>query len=100
MVAYCSEYEGFGLPPVEAMACGGAVVASAVGALPQVCGDGAVLVARANVESWTAAVRPLLHDSVGNAALRERGLAAASKLSWRATAEATVGAYRGAGLIP
>lgn len=100
VVAYSSQYEGFGLPPVEAMACGGAVVASAVGALPQVCGDGAVLVADATTESWVRALRPLLHDDAANRELRARGLAAMSELSWQATAEATVAAYRAAGLMP
>ncbi|MFF2083075.1 glycosyltransferase family 4 protein [Nocardia sp. NPDC058176] len=100
VVAYCSEYEGFGLPPVEAMACGGAVVASAVGALPQVCGDGAVLVERTNVSAWVRAMRPLLHDEQANRELRDRGLVAAAALSWESTAAATVAAYRGAGLLP
>lgn len=99
VVAYCSQYEGFGLPPVEAMACGGAVVASAVGALPQVCGDGAILVERTGVDAWTRALRPLLHDADANRELRERGLLAMTKLSWQATAEATVAAYRSAGLL-
>ncbi|MFC4128049.1 glycosyltransferase family 4 protein [Nocardia rhizosphaerae] len=100
VVAYCSQYEGFGLPPVEAMACGGAVVASAVGALPQVCGDGAVLVEPATTDAWARALRPLLHDAAANRELRERGLIAMAKLSWQATAEATVAAYRTAGLLP
>lgn len=100
VVAYCSQYEGFGLPPVEAMACGGAVVASAVGALPQVCGDGAVLVEQTDVHAWVRAMRPLLHDESVNRELRERGLVAAAALSWQATAEATVIAYRTAGLLP
>ncbi|MEU4596562.1 glycosyltransferase family 1 protein [Nocardia sp. NPDC023988] len=100
VVAYCSEYEGFGLPPVEAMACGGAVVASAVGALPQVCGDGAILVEGTNPEAWVRAMRPLLHDEAANRELRDRGLVAMTKLSWQATAEATVAAYRTAGLLP
>lgn len=100
VVAYCSQYEGFGLPPVEAMACGGAVVASAVGALPQVCGDGAVLVAQTNVGAWVRSIRPLLDDEPANTDLRARGLAAAARLSWQATAEATVAAYRTAGLLP
>ncbi|MFJ2839549.1 glycosyltransferase family 4 protein [Nocardia sp. NPDC087230] len=99
VVAYCSQYEGFGLPPVEAMACGGAVVASAVGALPQVCGDGAVLVARSVAEDWAKALRPLVHDAAANQDLRRRGLAAVSALSWQATAAATVAAYRAAGLM-
>ncbi|GGK33519.1 glycosyltransferase family 4 protein [Nocardia camponoti] len=99
VVAYCSQYEGFGLPPVEAMACGGAVVASAVGALPEVCGDGAVLVASTTVDAWTSVLRPLLADAEANLALRDRAVAAMSKLSWRSTAEATVVAYRAAGLL-
>lgn len=97
VVAYASRYEGFGLPPVEAMACGGVVAASAVGALPQVVGDGAVLVARHNRTDWTTALRPLLRDAAHRDALRQRASAAAARLSWRSTAEQTVAAYRSAG---
>lgn len=100
VVAYASRYEGFGLPPVEAMACGGAVVASAVGALPQVVGNGAVLVGAHTLQAWTTAVRPLLHDDERRHALRECGVAAAARLSWRSTAQQTVAAYRSLGVRP
>ncbi len=93
VVAYASKYEGFALPPVEAMACGAAVVASTVGALPQVVGDGAVLVSDHTAAEWVAALRPLLDDADARNALRERATVAASRLSWAGTAERTKDAY-------
>jgi glycosyltransferase involved in cell wall biosynthesis len=90
VTAYCSRYEGFGLPPVEAMACGGAVVASAVGALPEVAADGAVIVEKHDVEAWSDALRAALDDADD---LRRRGVIAASALSWKTTADATLALY-------
>lgn len=98
VVAYASRYEGFGLPPVEAMACGGAVVASAVGALPQVVTNGAVLVRAHTVRAWVAAMRPPLGDDAHNRELRERAVSEAGRLSWAATAAQTVAAYRTMGV--
>ena len=97
ITAYASKYEGYGLPPVEAMACGGAVVASAVGALPQVVGDGAVLVRSHRVEDWVAAMRPVAFDAPTRAELTSAALAVASTMSWSRTAERTAWAYRDAG---
>lgn len=97
VVAYASRYEGFGLPPVEAMACGAAVVASAVGALPQVVGDGAFLVARHTPQCWVAALRPLLRDDAERRDLRARASVCAARMSWASTADQTVVAYRMAG---
>ena len=99
VTAYASKYEGFGLPPVEAMACGAAVVASAVGALPQVVGDGAVLVDSPRVDDWVAALRPLLHDREARDALRANAVTAAATMTWHRTAERTVAAYRDAGAL-
>lgn len=99
VTAYASHYEGYGLPPVEAMACGGAVVASAVGALPQVVGDGAVLVTGHDVDDWVRAIRPLIRDAQTRDELVESGVAVASALSWDTTARDTVAAYRFAGLV-
>lgn len=98
ITAYASRYEGYGLPPVEAMACGGAVVASAVGALPQVVADGAVLVRSHHVDAWTAAMRPLACDEAARSELTASALAQASTLTWTRTAELTAQAYRDAGV--
>ncbi len=97
ITAYASKYEGFGLPPVEAMACGAAVVASAVGALPQVVGDGAVLVNSSKIDDWVTAMRTLLYDPDARETLQARAIAAAATMTWDRTAERTVAAYRAAG---
>ncbi|MEK8070998.1 glycosyltransferase family 4 protein [Rhodococcoides navarretei] len=98
VTAYASRYEGYGLPPVEAMASGGAVVASAVGALPDVVGDGAVLVGSENVDDWVQAMKPIVFDADARAALVASAAVATREISWRRTAELTAEAYRAAGV--
>lgn len=88
-----SFYEGFGLPPLEAMACGTPVVVSNRASLPEVAGDAALLVDPDDVESISAALRRVLTDVQLAADLRARGLAHAALFSWEQTARQTLALY-------
>lgn len=94
LVAYPSRYEGFGLPPLEAMACGAAVVASRVTSLPEVLGAGAAFAPPADAEALGKLLSDLVADSERRAELAVAGLRRAGEYSWNATADATVRAYR------
>lgn len=94
VVAYPSFYEGFGLPPLEAMACGTPVVTSTGGALPEVCGEAALLVDPADTAGLADALRRALMDRALRATLRERGLRRAAGFTWANTAAGLVEVFR------
>ena len=98
VVAYPTRYEGFGLPPLEAMVCGAPVIASRVASLPEVLGDGARLVPPGDVAAWTVALRELVADDAARATLATEGRKRAGALSWTATAAATLAVYRRLGV--
>ena len=89
-----SYYEGFGLPPLEAMACGTPVVSSNRGALPEVVEDAALIVDPAEEGSIARALERIWSDEGLRARLRERGLKQAQNFSWRKTAEETLAVYK------
>jgi glycosyltransferase involved in cell wall biosynthesis len=88
-----SRYEGFGLPPLEAMACGTPVVTSNVSSLPEVVGDAAVLVNPENVFDIARGIREALLDEPLRAELIRRGHAQAARFSWSRTARAVLDIY-------
>jgi glycosyltransferase involved in cell wall biosynthesis len=87
-------YEGFGLTPLEAMACGTPVVVSNVSSLPEVVGDAALLVNPQSDEEITVALWRVLTDTALRAELRAKGLQRAVVFSWRQAAEQTMAVYR------
>lgn len=89
-----SRYEGFGLPPLEAMACGTPVVTSSVSSLPEVVGDAAVLVNPENVFDIARGICEALLDEPLRAELIRRGHAQAARFSWERTAKAVLDIYR------
>jgi glycosyltransferase involved in cell wall biosynthesis len=91
---YPSLHEGYGFPPLEAMACGAPVVTSATSSLPEVIGDAGLLVDPRDPEAVAGAVERLLTDDALHASLRHKGLARASSYTWDRCAAATVAAYR------
>ncbi|MFP4439699.1 MAG: glycosyltransferase family 4 protein [Chloroflexaceae bacterium] len=98
LFVFPSLYEGFGMPPLEAMACGTPVVTSNSSSLPEVVGDAGLMVAPTDVDALAAAIMRLLNDDFLHADLRERGLRRAQQFAWRTTAERTRDAYGQAGL--
>ena len=80
-----SLYEGFGLPLLEAMACGTPVVTSNVTAMPEVAGDAALLVDPRSVGQIASAIQEIVNESLLRQHLREKGLVRASDYSWDAT---------------
>ena len=92
--AFPSRYEGFGLPLLEAMACGAPVVSSSASSLPEVVGDAGLLVDPSDVEGLCSALRKLLDDEAHRQALSEAGRARARLFSWRKMASETVQVYR------
>lgn len=92
--AYPSLFEGFGLPPLEAMACGVPVVTSNAASLPEVVGEAGVLLAPTNVMAWAEALSAVLLDPALRADLRARGLRRAARFTWEATARQTLAVYR------
>jgi glycosyltransferase involved in cell wall biosynthesis len=91
-----SRYEGFGLPPLEAMACGTPVVASTSSSLPAVLGEDALLADPDDIEAIAGAIKQLLDDPVLAADLRRRGLRRAARFTWAETARLTRQSYRAA----
>jgi glycosyltransferase involved in cell wall biosynthesis len=89
-LAHPSHYEGFGLTPLEAMACGTPVVCSDAASLPEVVGDAALLVDPDDVEGWTAALDRVLHDPGVAGDLRRRGILRAAELSWERAGSRTL----------
>lgn len=92
-MAYPSLYEGFGLPPLEAMACGAPVVTSNVTSLPEVVGEAGITVDPTDVRALAEALHRVLSDDALRAALRAKSLARAAQFTWRRTAEQTVACY-------
>ncbi len=93
LFAYPSRYEGFGMPPLEAMACGTPVIVARASALPEVVGEAGLQIDPGDVEGWTEGIRMLLHDVGLREALRARGLARAQRFTWEETAQAIVRFY-------
>lgn len=93
LFAFPSLYEGFGLPVLEAMACGTPVVTSNTSSLPDVAGDAAILVDPYDVDAIADAMRRVLSDPALAQDLRERGLVRSAQFSWERTARETVAVY-------
>ncbi len=88
-----SLYEGFGLPPLEAMACGTPAIVSNTSSLPEVCGDAALQVNPLDVEAIAGAIDRILSDHDLADDLRRRGLARAEQFTWERAAREVLRAY-------
>jgi glycosyltransferase involved in cell wall biosynthesis len=87
---YPSLYEGFGLPPLEAMACGCPVIVSNAASLPEVCGDAAIYCDPYSVEDIANKIEQLLTDKNLQQQMRLKGIERAKQFSWEKTAQQTI----------
>ncbi len=93
LLAFPSLYEGFGLPALEAMACGTPVVTSNASSLPEVVGDAALAVDPMDVDALAASIRAVLGDPMLRAVMTERGLAQAQKFTWTQAGQRLLDVY-------
>jgi glycosyltransferase involved in cell wall biosynthesis len=92
-LVFPSLLEGFGLPAVEAMACGTPVISSRAGSLPEVVGDTGILFEPTDINSIARAIRELLDDPARRDALAERALGRSALFSWDASAQALLDCF-------
>lgn len=90
---YPSYFEGFGIPPLEAMACGAPVITGDRTSLPEVTGDAGIMVDPFDEEALALALRRVIEDKSLRDLMRARGFAQASRFGWRETARLTLKAY-------
>ncbi|MDI7277424.1 MAG: glycosyltransferase family 1 protein [Anaerolineae bacterium] len=98
--AWPERYAGFGLPPLEAMACGAPVVCSNATSLPEVVGDAGLLLPPDDERPWVEALRRLAEDQALRRCLAEKGLERARRFTWEETARKTVELYRAVAARP
>ncbi|MDD1618677.1 MAG: glycosyltransferase family 4 protein [Methylococcaceae bacterium] len=91
---YPSIYEGFGLPPLEAMACGVPVIASEVSSLPEVVGDSGLLINPHDDEALAQAIQKLITDPDIRQQLSQKALARSAEFTWDKCVRQTVDVYR------
>ncbi len=91
---YPSIYEGFGIPVLEAMGCGTPVLCSDDSSLPEVAGDGGILLPSGDPAAWAEAITRLTESSALRSELREKGFRQASRFRWEKTARRTWEVYR------
>ncbi|HYR41772.1 MAG TPA: glycosyltransferase family 1 protein [Terriglobia bacterium] len=92
-LVYASFWEGFGMPIIEAMACGTPVITSNVSSMPEVAGDSALLVDPYSIEDIASAMYELAVNPMHRAQLSAKGLARATQFSWEITAQRTLSEY-------
>ena len=93
-LAFPSLYEGFGLPPLEAMACGTPALVSDAPAMPEIAGEGAWVLPVMSPNAWADAIESICTDSSLRAAWAERGIRRAAEFSWDRTARQTKEVYQ------
>jgi len=93
LFVYPSYYEGFGLPPIEAMACGVPVIASNVTSIPEILEDSAILINPYDIDELCSSMHRTLEDKDLRTTLICKGLSKATKLSWLDTGKKTLAAY-------
>jgi len=94
LFVFPSLYEGFGLPSLEAMACGTPVVCSNTSSLPEVVREAAIMVDPLDAEGLAASMERALRDQALREEMREKGLKQAAKFSWERTAREMLEVYR------
>lgn len=91
---FATEYEGFGLPLLEAMACGTPVITSNVSSMPEIAGDAALLVNPLNIDELSSALRVVLEDEEFRSKYQALGVKRASYFSWEKCASQTIDVYK------